>query len=142
MSSNPLSLRPHHGMCMAYFVGRGYSDAFSAHMAALLEELEPGSPVRLTVGTDAVCAACPNNVGGMCHKPELVAGYDRSVLELCGLGEGYILSFGDFADLVQERVLDQGMRREICGDCQWDGICSVQPSRWSRRAGNASASGD
>ena len=105
-------------------------------------ELEPGSPVRLTVGTDAVCAACPNNVGGMCHKPELVAGYDRSVLELCGLGEGYILSFGDFADLVQERVLDQGMRREICGDCQWDGICSVQPSRWSRRAGNASASGD
>ena len=47
MSSNPLPLRPHHGMCMAYFVGRGYSDAFSVHMAALLEELEPGSPVRL-----------------------------------------------------------------------------------------------
>ena len=142
MSSNPLPLRPHHGLCMAYFVGRGYSDAFSAHMAALLEELEPGSPVRLTVGTDAVCAVCPNNVGGRCHKPELVAGYDRSVLDLCGLGEGYILSFGDFTDLVQMRVLDPGMRREICGDCQWDGICSVQPSRWSRRAGNASASGD
>ena len=130
MSSNPLLLRPHHGMCMAYFVGRGYSGGFSAHMAALLEALAPESPVRLTVGTDAVCAACPNNTDGLCDKPELVAGYDRAVLELCGLGEGYILSFGDFTALVQERILDQGIRREICGGCQWDGICSVQPSRW------------
>ena len=130
MSSNPLPLRPHHGMCMAYFIGLGYSDAFSAHMAGLLEELTGDSPVCLTVGTDAVCGPCPNNDGGTCGKPELVAGYDRAVLELCGLGEGYILSFGDFTALVQERILDQGIRREICGGCQWDGICSVQPSRW------------
>lgn len=129
MSGKPL--RPHHGMCMAYFVGRGYSDGFSAHMAALLEALVPGSPVRLTVGTDAVCAACPNNRGGLCDKPELVAGYDRAVLELCGLREGEELPFGEFTALVQARVLAPGLRRGICGDCQWDGICSVQPSRWS-----------
>ena len=129
-------------MCLAYFIGEGYSGGFTAHMGRVLAALKPDTPVWLAASVDAVCAACPNNVGGMCHKPELVAGYDRSVLELCGLGEGYILSFGDFTALVQERVLDPGMRREICGDCQWDGICSVQPSRWSRRAGNASASGD
>ena len=39
MSGKPLPLRPHHGMCMAYFVGLGYSGGFSAHMAELLEEL-------------------------------------------------------------------------------------------------------
>ena len=118
---------------MAYFVGCGYSGAFSAHMAALLEELTPASPVRLTVAADAVCGPCPNNCGGLCDKPELVAGYDRAVLALCGLGEGYILSFGTFTRLVQERVLTPGLRPAICGDCQWNGICSSQRSRWEEQ---------
>lgn len=132
MSSEPLPLRPHHGMCMAYFVGYGYSDAFSAHMAALLEKLTPDAPIRLTTATDAVCGPCPNNSGGLCNKPELVAVYDRSVLTLCGLGEGSILSFGSFTRLVQERILTPGLRPAICGGCQWDGVCSTQPSRWER----------
>lgn len=136
MSSEPLPLRPHHGMCMAYFVGRGYSDAFSAHMAALLEELAPEAPIRLTTGTDAVCGPCPNNSGGLCSKPELVAAYDRSVLTLCGLEDGYILSFGSFTQLVQERILAPGIRPAICGGCQWNGICSAQPSRWEHDPGH------
>ena len=45
MSGEPMALRPHHGMCMAYFVGLGYSGGFSAHMAELLEELAPGVTV-------------------------------------------------------------------------------------------------
>lgn len=131
MSSEPLPLRPHHGMCMAYFVGHGYSDAFSAHMAALLEELTPETPVRLTTAADAVCGPCPHNSGGLCDKPDLVAAYDRSVLTLCGLGDGYILSFGGFTRLVQERILAPGLRPAICGGCQWNDICSTQPSRWA-----------
>ena len=136
MSNEPLPLRPHHGMCMAYFVGHGYSDSFSAHMAGLLEELSPEAPVRLTSTTDAVCGPCPNNNGGLCSKPELVAAYDRSVLALCGLGEGYILSFGSFTRLVQERILDAGLRPAICGGCQWNSICSAQPSRWEQHPGS------
>lgn len=136
MSNEPLPLRPHHGMCMAYFVGHGYSDAFSAHMAALLEELTPETPIRLTTATDAICGPCPNNNEGLCNKPELVAAYDRSVLTLCGLGEGYILSFGCFTRLVQERILASGLRPAICGGCQWNGICSAQSSRWEHDPGH------
>lgn len=136
MSNEPLPLRPHHGMCMAYFVGHGYSDAFSAHMAALLEELTPEIPIRLTTATDAVCGPCPNNNEGLCNKPELVAAYDRSVLTLCGLGEGYILSFGCFTRLVQERILASGLRPAICGGCQWNDICSAQSSRWEHDPGH------
>lgn len=132
MLSDPLTLRPHHGMCMAYFIGHGYSDVFSAHMAALLGELQPESRICLTVGTDGVCAACPRNSGGSCSKPELVAGYDRAVLSLCGLEAGTVLAFGTFTDLVQEKILAPGLRGGICGDCQWDGICSVQTSRWEK----------
>ena len=102
-------------MCMAYFVGHGYSDGFSAHMAKLLEELTPATPIRLTMATDAVCGPCPNNHGGLCSKPELVAVYDRSVLTLCGLGDGYILSFDCFTRLVQERILTPGRRWQTAG---------------------------
>lgn len=123
MSGKPLPLRPHHGMCMAYFVGYGYSDGFSANMARLLEELEPDTPVRLTVGTDAVCGPCPNNDGGHCNKPELVAGYDRAVLDLCGLEDGQILPFGQFTYLVRAKILSPGLRKKICGTCQWDNLC-------------------
>ena len=130
MSSNPLPLRPHHGMCMAYFVGYGYSDSFSRHMARLLAELTPESLVRLRVAVDAVCRACPNNSGGRCDRPALVAGYDRAVLELCDLAEGDILPFGRFAGLVQRRVLEPGLRRTICGGCQWDTICAQTASKW------------
>ena len=115
---------------MAYFVGYGYSDGFSAHMAKLLEELTADSPVRLTVGTDAVCGPCPNNAGGLCDKPELVAGYDRAVLRLCGLEEGQSISFGDFTSRVQEKILAPGLRPDICGNCQRNDICTSHPSRW------------
>lgn len=116
---------------MAYFVGHGYSDSFTAHMAQLLEELTPNSPVRLTVGTDAVCGPCPNNGNGLCDKPELVAAWDREVLRLCGLGEGYILPFGSFTQLVEDNILELGLRPGICGGCQWSSICASHPSRWA-----------
>ena len=117
---------------MAYFTGRGYSDDFTANMAWLLETLTPDSPVCLTVGADAVCGPCPNNRGGLCDKPELVAAWDREVLELCGLGEGCILKFGDFTRLVQDNILETELRPGICGGCQWNDLCSGQPSRWGQ----------
>ena len=132
MSNNPLLLRPHHGMCFAYFVGYGYSDGFSVHMGELLALLTPETQIRLTVDTDSVCSACPNNVGGVCEKPELVASYDRAVLSLCGLQDGQTLPFGRFTTLVQQRILTPGHRAAICGNCQWNDICSKQPSRWAK----------
>ena len=116
---------------MAYFVGRGYSDGFTAHMAALLETLSPDTLIRLAVGTDAVCAACPNDLDGVCRTAGKVEGYDRAVLDLCGLEDGEVLAFGRFTALVRDRVLAPGLRPGVCGDCQWDAICSVQPSRWA-----------
>ena len=117
---------------MAYFAGRGYSAGFTAHMDALLRGLTADTPVLLVAETDAVCAACPNNRGGLCETPELVAGYDQAVLERCGLEENAQLPFGAFTALVQERVLSPGLRRAVCGGCQWSNICDTQPSRWAK----------
>lgn len=119
----PVRLRPHHGMCSAYFAGHGYSSGFTRHMQQVLDYLKKGAMVRLVVDTDVICSVCPNNISGMCEKPDLVAGYDSEVLTRCGLNEGEELLFADFAAIVRERILDPGLRGEICGGCQWNEIC-------------------
>ena len=43
-----MALRPHHGMCLAYFVGKGYSDGFTIHMEEMLEKFLAGASVQLT----------------------------------------------------------------------------------------------
>lgn len=132
MSGKPFMMRPHHGMCLAYFAGEGYNNDFAGHMGRILSELQkqPDKTVRLITGTDIFCAACPNNNGGVCAKPELTAAYDRAVLARCGVTEGAELPFQTFTGLVQARILAPGYRRNICGQCQWDDLCSTQPSRW------------
>lgn len=118
-------------MCLAYFIGHGYSEGFAAHMGRVLASLTPETSLELVVETDTVCGGCPNNIDGTCEKPELVAGFDREVLARCGLTEGQVLSFGTFTALVQEHILSPGRRGEICGTCQWSEICDTQPSRWA-----------
>ena len=133
MWSEPVPLRPHHGMCLAYFVGEGYSGGFAVHMGQGLAALAPDTPVKLVVNTDEICTACPNNTGGTCEKPDLVADYDRQVLSRCGLTEGEVLPFGCFTALVEEKILSSGHRREICGGCQWNGLCDATASRWKKQ---------
>lgn len=130
--AQPVLLRPHHGMCLAYFKGEGYSDGFSAHMKEVLDELQKGMDVQLYVGTDEICSACPNNREGQCTDLTLVEKYDNAVLEACGLADGEQLAFADFTEKVQNQLLVTGKRKEICGGCKWNGICENEKSRWEK----------
>jgi hypothetical protein len=123
MSSAPIVIRPHHGMCLAYFQGRGYSEGFTRHMQEMKERFETDPQVRLVVEPDEICGACPNKKNAACVSEGKVAGYDRAVLEYCGLKEGQELSFLTFASQVREQILEKGLRPEICGDCQWNRLC-------------------
>ena len=91
-----IPLRPHHGMCLAYFKGMGYSDGFSVHMQEMLEIFQKGAKIRLHADTDEICSACPNNEKGYCSSFSLVEKYDIAVLELCGLENGQIMDFDAF----------------------------------------------
>lgn len=123
-------LRPHHGMCLAYFEGSGYSEGFTKHMQEMLELLETDRQVKLTAAVDEICSVCPNNVERVCKDSIKVKKYDCAVLEQCGISEGQELGFHEFALLVQKHIIASGRRTEICGDCQWDGICRNKKSRW------------
>ena len=121
-----IPLRPHHGMCLAYFKGEGYSNGFTAHMAEMLKLFLSGKKIRLHVDTDEICSACPNNQDGICEARDKVAEYDNAVLEA-----GQELEFTTFTKTVQEKILAADKRKEICGNCQWNSICEEQKSRWA-----------
>ena len=123
MEHRVIDLRAHHGMCLAFFQGKGYSGEFVTNMGEMKAVLEENPRVRLGAETDEICAACPHNLGGCCESGEKVIRYDREVLRRCGLREGTVLPYRDFEALVRRRILETGQREEICGGCQWSGLC-------------------
>ena len=104
----PILLRPHHGMCLAYFVGKGYSEVFSSHMGKMLNLLEHNVPVKLVVRTDAICAACPNHQDQVCTSYGNSKEYDRKVLDFCGITEGTELDFLEVVGMVEKKILKPG----------------------------------
>jgi hypothetical protein len=112
-------------MCLHYFKGKGYSGGFTEHMRQIKERLETTNPqICLVTETDEICSACPNNENGTCVSDCKVKSYDRAVLEMCGIGNEKNICYNDFAKAVCERILEKGLRTQICGDCQWDSLCN------------------
>lgn len=121
-----IRIRPHHGMCLHFFEGKGYSNAFSEHMAQVKETLLQSNGevfVELVTETDEICSACPHNQNGNCETYGKVNAYDAGVLRYCGLKTGQKLSFRELESLVTERILKAGNGKKICGDCEWSSIC-------------------
>lgn len=125
-------LRPHHGMCLAFFVGKGYSDGFTENMKNMLERFVDGAFIRLQTGPDEICRACPDRRGDACVSEKKVVRYDRAVLSACGLKEGDVVAFKEFTRAVQVYIIETGRRTEICSDCSWNEICSCVKSRWEK----------
>lgn len=123
MDLNPYPLRAHHGLCLCFFQGKGYSAAFVENMAAIRRELMNDVPVRITATADMICRKCPHDIDGQCFSAQKVEEYDRRVLAACRLSEGAVMPFSEFHRLVRRLILDAGKREEICGDCQWNEIC-------------------
>lgn len=121
-------LRPHHGLCTAFFCGHGYSDAFTANMTEKLALFRRDDPyITLTGGTDCICASCPHSLSHVCDAAEKVQCYDSAVLTFCGLSVGSVLRWSEFTDRVSRHILEPGLLQDICGDCQWYSICGNFP---------------
>lgn len=102
-------------------------------MQEMLELFQKGAMVQLVLKTDEICSACPNNCEGFCEAAEKVNRYDAAVLDVCSLEKMQKLPFETFVHTVQKKIIENGKREEICGDCQWNRICQKQPSRWLER---------
>ena len=73
----PLRLRPHHGLCIYYFRGSGYSEEFTEHMKEVIRSLKDNPRIILTVGEDEVCSSCPNRTPRGCSERQKADSYDR-----------------------------------------------------------------
>lgn len=118
-----LHLRPHHALCIRFFQGKGYSEVFVRGMTDLIALLHDSSPaVTLICAPDVLCRSCPN-CGVSCTADGKAARYDAAVLRLCGLQEGQSIAWQALCALTEQRILRPGRLSEVCGDCQWAGIC-------------------
>ena len=114
-------IRAHHGMCLSFFQGKGYSGDFVENMVRMKAILAENPEIILMDGPDDICAACPNRLTETCA--EKASRYDREVLRRCGLSAGERLPYREFSRKVMETILRPGVRAEICGDCQWSSLC-------------------
>lgn len=55
-----LQLRPHHSLCMQFYVGKAYSPDFGRNMEQKLL-LPEDTELVITFGLDDLCAHCPNH---------------------------------------------------------------------------------
>ena len=114
-------IRAHHGVCLYFFQGKGYSGEFVENMGKMKAILEKNPEISLMDSPDDICAACPNRLTETCA--EKASRYDREVLRRCGLSAGERLPYREFSRKVIETILRPGVRAEICGDCQWSSLC-------------------
>ncbi len=121
--SSAYDIRAHHGMCLSFFKGEGYSSDFTRHMAQIKADLEKNPQIRVIDAADDICSACPHNQSNQCENAGKVKQYDTLVLKYCHLEPGCILSWSDFESLVYNNILNVGKRPDICPDCQWNHLC-------------------
>lgn len=125
--AEPWPLRPHHGLCLHFFAGKGYDAAFTRNMVRVHASLkgDPSRLVRLHCGADLLCAACPERAGTGCSSPKPGL-YDRRVLAVCGLREGEVIPFLELSEAVKRHILTAGKLETVCAGCQWLPICAGQ----------------
>ncbi len=117
-------LRPHHGLCITFFEGKGYHSDFIRHMSDMIHILNTQNPeIELVLHTDRICSACPHNVNQICETDSKVLHYDKQVLLLCGLQPHQKLLWKDFQALTAEKILHQEKLSSVCRNCQWSAIC-------------------
>ena len=123
-ASDPILLRAHHGMCLCFFHGHGYSAGFIANMTRVLHTLRDSDPkIRVTASADILCEKCPHNHDGICDTEEKVSAYDRAVLSRCGLSPDTVMNYSEYHSLVSGKILSEELRETLCGNCQWSPYC-------------------
>lgn len=120
-----IELRPHHGLCIGQFIGKGYNETFVQNMSKMVSYLESHEEetIRLVCHTDIICGSCPHNEDGKCRSGQKVLNYDKACLTLCGLQDNQELSYQTYKRLVRENIYRTGKLKEVCSNCSWISLC-------------------
>ena len=118
-----ICLRPHHGLCLLTFQGKGYSPEFVAQMSHLQNQLNlnPQTDLILTDQCDVLCQFCPHCVNNQCSSP-LPEKFDKNVLYLTGFKVGQKLTWNELSTLTRQ-ILRNNLNT-CCCECEWLPLCS------------------
>ncbi len=118
-----MRFRPHHFLCALGFEGKGYSDVFTANMAAIVVgrlRAPGGDTVEIQVvgATDDICAPCPKRRGRLCSDQSKIKTLDRSHAAALRLEPSEVLTWGAAQDRIIKHV-PPGALKSVCAGCQW-----------------------
>ncbi|KEP69275.1 hypothetical protein DL1_05145 [Thioclava dalianensis] len=129
-----LRYRTHHFLCSLGFEGKGYSDAFTANMHALVVgrlRAPEGASLEIEVvgAADDICAPCPKRHGAGCSSQSKIDRLDAAHAQALQIAPGDVLRWGDA--LARMRELPDDIHERICEDCSWReaGMCAASLAR-------------
>ncbi len=125
----PLDISAHHAVCVHGFQGMGYSDGFVTALAGVVETLRdaPDTLIRVRVGSDTVCRACPSlSSGGCLRYGKGVVDQDARVAQVLGVASGDVMPWADLQGKVRDRVAPDDLAT-LCAGCPWleYGVCAA-----------------
>ena len=125
----PLRLRPHHGLCLQHFVGKGYNQPFADNMARVVRLLaqNPRQEIELCADSvdDVLCNYCPRNIDDVCAAEVKASRFDTACLQICGFAIGQRLPWEDFRRALRRDIIDAGRLGEVCAGCEWLAVCQA-----------------
>ena len=135
MSGQTIRYRPHHFLCSLGFEGKGYSDAFTANMDAIVmgrlrakggDETE----IEVTGATDDICAPCPKRRGRLCTNESKIKVLDRAHAGTLRLKPHERLTWGEAKTRIRANVTP-GSLKTLCAGCEWEpyGMCEAALQR-------------
>lgn len=137
----PLRFRPHHFLCALGYQGKGYSQAFTRNMDAIVAGRLRGPQgaqveIRVVGATDDICGPCPHRRGPSCDNQVKIATLDARHAVALRLSIGQTLSWGEAQTRMVDHVPPDALSA-ICAGCQWleYGMCTAALAALHQQAG-------
>lgn len=117
----PKLLRPHHGLCIPRFIGKGYDEKFVSEMKNFTSFLKthPDNHVKLVCSSDVLCDSCIHSGSKECVIGSVLS-LDKKCLNICNIAEGTVLPWSKYVLIINEKV---SKIDSFCEDCRWVYIC-------------------
>jgi len=121
-------LRGHHLICLQFYRGQGYSEAFVDNLDRVQTAAQE-SPALVVSAPDDVCAECPGlGADGTCRDPHTgeaeALRIDALALQLLDIAIGERVSLTEARSrLVADPAACDRWRAESCTGCVWGDAC-------------------
>ena len=118
------SLRGHHLVCLHFFTGEGYDEAFIRNLRNIMTRSND-EDVSITSGADDVCTSCLHLREGRCEYTENaeadIREMDQNALDLLNLSDTGRARWDELRDLV--RKIFPEWYSLYCSECDWRAAC-------------------